>query len=212
MCLNLVQQCKRSPYHQSCGLMSTGFSCPIVTLYLGADFSYVIVLSLVCGCKNMQFILIRQIFSNKSKNCYLTTARLLGNSLQIVRLQFRGCYLTVLELFSEAQKFAVKRKVFELVFVRCLNVQHGGSLDLNVPHDNVVAAGERHVVALLCLEELRPRVNEEETTTMTRDVLYQDILIVLGRVGAHLQPQHTIGVLRLATTQDDVAVVQRLRA
>ena len=43
-------------------------------------------------------------------------------------------------------------------------------------------------------------------------MLHRHVLVMLWRVGAHLQPEHAVGTLGVAVAQDDIPVVYRLRA
>ena len=69
---------------------------------------------------------------------------------------------------------------------------------------------EGHVGAILGLEELRPRAHDEEAACATGDVAHGDIFVVLRRVGAHLQPEHAVGIVSLTLAEYDIPIVERL--
>ena len=120
--------------------------------------------------------------------------------------------LLVLWRLFELEGLTIHREVYKLILVRSLHVNHVAGLHVDVPQRDVVAARERHVWAVARLEELRPGLDEEEASALARDVLHRHVLIVLGRVRTHLQPQHAVGIVRMAVAQDDVTVVYGLRA
>lgn len=68
------------------------------------------------------------------------------------------------------------------------HVVEGGGLDVYVSDGYVVAGGWGHVRTLLWGVELCPWVDYEEAATLALDVFYKDVLIVLGGIGAHLEP------------------------
>ena len=100
----------------------------------------------------------------------------------------------------------------ELVFLAGAHIEEVAAGHPDVLHHDVIALREGHVGAVLGLEKLRPRAHDEEASRATGDVAYGDIFVVLGRVGAHLQPEHAVGIVSLALAEYDVPIVERLTA
>lgn len=105
----------------------------------------------------------------------------------------------------------LEREVMQVVLVAFPHVEEVAALHLYVPHRDVVAFRERHVVPLLWFEELCPWPHDDEAPTLSGHVLDGDILIVLWCVGSHLEPYDAVRVLGMAPPDDYVAVVERLR-
>ena len=95
---------------------------------------------------------------------------------------------TVLFLFyiGKVQRSAVEREVFQFVLVGGLDVEHRVCLYVDVAHNDVITARQRHVGAVAHLVELRPGMDVEEGATLSRDILYEYIFVVLRGVGTHL--------------------------
>ena len=113
-------------------------------------------------------------------------------------------------LFLIFHHAVLEREVGELVLVRLAYIKEVLALDLGVADGDVVAGGEGHVGTVLGFEELGPGAHHKETAAVAAHILDGHILIVLGGVGTHLEPEHAVGIREGATAQDDVAVVERL--
>ena len=102
----------------------------------------------------------------------------------------------------------IEGKVGEAILVGSAHVEKvlGGHLD--VADGDVVALRQGHVLTILGLEELCPGTDDEERAALALDVLDGNVLVVLGGIGTHLQPEHTGGRLDIDATKDDVAVVE----
>lgn len=106
----------------------------------------------------------------------------------------------------------LEREIREAVFVRLAHVEEILAVHLYIAQCYVVACGERHVVALFGLEELRPRTHHEETVAVSREVFHRHVLIMLRRVRTHFEPQHTVCLSHGTPAQDYITVVQALAA
>ena len=76
----------------------------------------------------------------------------------------------------------------------------------------MMTGGEGFVVTFLFLIELCPGAHDKKLITLSLHIFDGDILIMLGGIGTHLQPQHSVGILKLTATEYHVAVVNRLTA
>ena len=104
----------------------------------------------------------------------------------------------------------LEREIRQFVLVTFTDVEEVFSGHLDVTDGDVVALRQGHVLTVLRLEELRPGADNEERAALAGDVLDGDVFIVLGRVGAHLEPEHAGSRPDMTAAQDDVAVVERL--
>ena len=85
-------------------------------------------------------------------------------------------------VLGKGQWLAVDGKIYQLVLIRCLHVVRRWGVNLDVTHHDVVASRQRHVVALLGLEELCPGVDKQKALAVAGNILDQHILIVLRRI------------------------------
>ena len=106
----------------------------------------------------------------------------------------------------------LKREVRQPELVGTLHVEKHAAVHPDVLERHVVALRQGHVGAVLLLVELRPAPDEQAVAALAGEVLYPHVFIVLRRVGAHLQPEHVVGVVGHAVAHDHVPVVHRLRA
>jgi len=98
-------------------------------------------------------------------------------------------------------------EVGEAVLVAAGHGEEGLALEGAVLHGDVVGVGERHVGAPLEVEELGPGLDVEEVGDGAGDAVDGDVLVALGGVGPHLEPEEAGGVSDADSAQDDVAVV-----
>ena len=106
----------------------------------------------------------------------------------------------------------VESEVAKLVFVTRSHIEEVFAVHGYVLHGDIPAERLWHIHALLRLEELCPWAHDEEAAGLSGNVLHGDILVLLWRVGTHFQPQHAVGVAACAVAEDDVPVVEALRA
>ena len=104
-----------------------------------------------------------------------------------------------------------EREIAQAVLVRPLDVEELLALHADVAECDVVASRQGHVVAIALGVELRPGAHEQEVAASARQALDAHPLVVLGCVGAHLQPEDVACVVGHAVAHDDVPVVQALR-
>ena len=103
-------------------------------------------------------------------------------------------------------------EVHQAILVALAHVEEVVAVHTDVLHRDVVALAQGHVLAVAGLEELGPGAHHEEAARCSLDVVHRHILIVLRCVGAHLQPEHALGVAYLDVAEHDVAVVHAFTA
>ena len=91
----------------------------------------------------------------------------------------------------------LKGEIHEAILIAGAHVEEVVAIHLDVLHRDVVALAQRHVLAVAWLEELGPWANHEKTACGALDVIHGYVLVVLRRVGTHLQPEHTLCLIYL---------------
>lgn len=82
-----------------------------------------------------------------------------------------------------------------MVFVGLPYVKEVPRIDIDISYSDVVASGQRHIGPVARLEELCPGAYHKERAARSRYVFYAYLLVMLRRIGAHLQPQHPIDIV-----------------
>ena len=106
----------------------------------------------------------------------------------------------------------LEREVGEAILVGLPYVEKVLGVHADVTDSDVVTLRQWHVFTLSRFEELCPGTYYEEGAALACDVFHGDVLVVLGGVGSHLEPEHACCRLDVDASQDDITVVERLRA
>ena len=103
-------------------------------------------------------------------------------------------------------------EIVESVFVRRLDLKEIAAMHPDGAQGDVGADGHGHILPVPEVVELRPWIAGDPVAAAARDALHGHVLITLGRVRTHLEPEQVVGVLYMAAPQDDVAIVHGLAA